>query len=95
MSDYQSYVKGHPAEIKVLTRRFGVPNSASIDVSIEHDGYKALKKALEMGPEAVINEVKNSGLRGRGGAGFNTGIKWSFVPKNVPKPKYIVCNADE
>ncbi|PYV02543.1 MAG: NADH-quinone oxidoreductase subunit NuoF, partial [Acidobacteria bacterium] len=95
MPDYQSYVKGHPAEIKVLTRRFGVPNSASIDVSIEHDGYKALKKALEMGPEAVINEVKNSGLRGRGGAGFNTGMKWSFVPKNVPKPKYIVCNADE
>src|SRR6266581_5497737 len=95
MSDYQSYMKGHPAEVKVLTRRFGAPNSASIDVSIEHDGYKALKKALEMGPEAVINEVKNSGLRGRGGAGFNTGMKWSFVPKNVPKPKYIVCNADE
>ena len=95
MSDYQSYTKGHPAEVKVLTRRFGVPNSNSIDVYLEHDGYKALKKALEMGPEAAINEVKNSGLRGRGGAGFNTGMKWSFVPKNVPKPKYIVCNADE
>ena len=48
-----------------------------------------------MKPEDVINEVKNSGLRGRGGAGFNTGMKWSFVPKQSAKPKYVVCNADE
>src|SRR5260370_34640041 len=48
-----------------------------------------------MSPEDVINEVKNSGLRGRGGAGFNTGMKWSFVPRQSPKPKYVVCNADE
>jgi NADH-quinone oxidoreductase subunit F len=95
MSDYQSYMKGSPLEVRVLTRRFGIPNSSSIDVYLEHDGYQALKKALELGPEGVINEVKNSGLRGRGGAGFNTGMKWSFVPKNVPKAKYIVCNADE
>jgi NADH-quinone oxidoreductase subunit F len=72
-----------------------LPNSIAIDVYLANDGYTALKKALQMGPENVINEVKNSGLRGRGGAGFNTGMKWSFVPKNVNKPKYVVCNADE
>src|SRR5579864_2719142 len=95
MSDYQNYMKGSPLEVKVITRRMGISNSASIDVFLQNDGYKALKKALELGPEGVINEVKNSGLRGRGGAGFNTGMKWSFVPKNINKPKYMVCNADE
>jgi len=95
MSDYQYPMKGSPHEVKVLTRRFGLLNSASIDVFLAHEGYRALKKALEMGPDKVINEVKNSGLRGRGGAGFNTGMKWSFVPKNINKPKYVVCNADE
>ena len=68
-------------------------------------GYSALRKILELGeadgkprgltPDQVIAEVKASGLRGRGGAGFPTGLKWSFVPKGSPKPKYIVCNADE
>ena len=48
-----------------------------------------------MSPDDVINEVKKSALRGRGGAGFPTGMKWSFVPKDSPKPKYVVCNADE
>lgn len=95
MSDYENYLKGSPLEVKVLTRRFGLPNSTSIDVYLAHEGYQALKKALEMGPDAVVSELKNSGLRGRGGAGFNTGLKWSFVPKSNPKPKYIVCNADE
>ncbi len=95
MSDYQSYSKGSPLEVKVLTQRFGIPNSASIDVYLEHDGYKGLKKALQMTADGVINEVKNSGLRGRGGAGFNAGLKWSFVPKQTNKPKYVVCNADE
>jgi NADH-quinone oxidoreductase subunit F len=95
MSDYQNYLKGSPLEVRVLTKRFGIPNSTAIDVYLQHDGYKALRKALEMGPEAVINEMKNSALRGRGGAGFNTGMKWSFVPKQSAKPKYVVCNADE
>ncbi|OLB93779.1 MAG: NADH oxidoreductase (quinone) subunit F [Acidobacteria bacterium 13_2_20CM_2_57_12] len=59
-------------------------------------GYKALEKALkEMTPESIIEEVKKSNLRGRGGAGFPTGMKWSFVPKDTPKPKYVICNADE
>ena len=95
MADYQNYAKGSPLEVKVISRRFGIPNARSLDVYLQHDGYKALQKALGMAPEAVINEVKNSGLRGRGGAGFNAGMKWSFVPKQSNKPKYVVCNADE
>jgi NADH-quinone oxidoreductase subunit F len=93
--DFQSYIKGSPLEVKVISRRFGIPNSASIDVYLQNEGYKAIEKALSMKPEDVINEVKNSGLRGRGGAGFNTGMKWSFVPKESTKPRYVVCNADE
>ena len=56
---------------------------------------RALDKALGMEPAAIVEEVKNSGLRGRGGAGFPTGMKWSFIPKDNPKPKYLVVNADE
>ncbi|MEX2263231.1 MAG: NADH-quinone oxidoreductase subunit NuoF [Bryobacteraceae bacterium] len=82
-------------EIKVLTRRFGLPNSASIDTYLSTDGYKAFRKALEMTPEQIVEELKISNLRGRGGAGFPTGMKWSFVPRTSPKPKYIVVNADE
>lgn len=83
-------------EVRVLTRRFDLPDSASMDTYLANDGYKALDRALrEMTPEAVIEEVKLSNLRGRGGAGFPTGMKWSFVPKQSAKPKYIVCNADE
>lgn len=59
------------------------------------NGYTALKKALGMTPDDVINEVKKSNLRGRGGAGFPTGMKWGFIPKQASKPKYVVCNADE
>jgi NADH-quinone oxidoreductase subunit F len=95
MSDYENPAKGSPLEVKVISKRFGIPNSASIDVFLQHDGYKAIQKALGLKPEDVINEVKNSGLRGRGGAGFNAGMKWSFVPKQITKPKYVVCNADE
>src|SRR4029079_12697263 len=57
--------------------------------------YKSLTKAMGMTEDAIIQEVKDSALRGRGGAGFPTGMKWSFVPRDSPKPKYIVCNADE
>src|SRR5207244_12386166 len=66
-----------------------------IDRYLELDGYKAVQTALGMQPDAIINEVKVSGLRGRGGAGFNTGMKWSFVPKQSPRPKYVLCNGDE
>src|SRR5688500_11253789 len=77
-------------------RRVHLENSRSLDVYRRNGGYEALKKVLDgMSPDDVINEVKASGLRGRGGAGFPTGMKWSFVPKDSPKPKYLVCNADE
>ncbi|MDE3198219.1 MAG: NADH-quinone oxidoreductase subunit NuoF, partial [Acidobacteriota bacterium] len=85
----------HPSELRLLTRRFGLPNSQSIDTYLANDGYKAFEKALGMSQDEIINEVKTSALRGRGGAGFPTGIKWGFVPRNSPKPKYIVVNGDE
>jgi NADH-quinone oxidoreductase subunit F len=86
----------HAAEVPVISRRFGLPNSHTLDVYLQHDGYKALEKALtEMTPEQIIEEVKKSNLRGRGGAGFPAGVKWSFVPKETTKPKYIIANADE
>src|SRR5580693_2136640 len=89
------YNEPSPLETKVLTRRFGLPNSASIDTYLANDGYKAFEKALHMPWKDVIEEVKISNLRGRGGAGFPTGMKWSFVPRKSPLPKYIVVNADE
>jgi NADH-quinone oxidoreductase subunit F len=80
----------------LLLARFKSENSHTLAVAREHGAYDALKKVLtSMTPEQVIEEVKKSALRGRGGAGFPTGMKWSFVPKDSPKPKYVVCNADE
>src|SRR5664280_2838674 len=84
-----------PLETKVLTRRFGLPNSASIDTYLATEGYQAFLKAAKMKPEEIIAEVKVSNLRGRGGAGFPTGMKWGFVPRTSSKPKYIVVNGDE
>ncbi len=89
------YNEPHPLETRVLTRRFLLQNSASIDTYLANDGYKAFMKAVAMTPEDIINEVKTSSLRGRGGAGFPTGMKWGFVPRNTGKPVYIVVNADE
>jgi len=89
------YNEPSPLEVKVLTRRFGLPNSASIDTYLANDGYQAFLKAAKMKPEEIINEVKASNLRGRGGAGFPTGMKWSFVPRTSDKPKYVVVNGDE
>jgi len=85
-----------PQETPLISRMFGVKDSRKIDVYLQHRGYQSLEKALkEMTPAAIIDEVKKSNLRGRGGAGFPTGMKWSFVPKDNPKPKYVICNADE
>ncbi len=89
-----AYLVSHPDEVKVISSRFG-KGAADIDRYLELDGYKAVQMALQMGSEAVINEVKASNLRGRGGAGFPTGMKWSFVPKESAKPKYVLCNGDE
>jgi NADH-quinone oxidoreductase subunit F len=84
----------HPDEVKVVSKRFG-QGAASLDRYLALDGYKAVQKALQLGPEGIINEMKASNLRGRGGAGFPTGMKWSFVPKESAKPKYVLCNGDE
>ena len=83
---------------RIVLSRCGVIDPESIDQYIAHDGYAALRKALtSMTPEAVIAEVKLSGMRGRGGAGFSTGMKWTFArdAKSATGKKYIVCNADE
>ncbi len=84
----------HPDEVKVVSRRFGL-GAANLDRYLELDGYKAVQKALAMQSADIIEEVKKSNLRGRGGAGFPTGLKWSFVPKESAKPKYVLCNGDE
>jgi len=84
----------HPDEKKVISSRFG-KGAANIDRYLELDGYKAVQKAITLGADGIINEMKTSSLRGRGGAGFPTGMKWSFVPKESAKPKYVLCNGDE
>jgi len=89
------YNEPSPFEVKIVTRRFGTPNSHTLDVYLQTGGFRAFRKALGMQPGQIVDEVKTSGLRGRGGAGFPAGMKWSFVPRNNPKPKYIVVNADE
>jgi NADH:ubiquinone oxidoreductase subunit F (NADH-binding) len=80
-------------EMRVLLKHADQINPESADDYIKVGGYKGLEKARSMGPKALIEEVKKSGLRGRGGAGFNTGMKWSFVPPS--ETKYVVCNLDE
>ena len=89
-----AYLVSHPDEVKVVSKRFGM-GATNLDRYLELDGYKAVQKAISMGADAIINEVKASNLRGRGGAGFPTGLKWSFVPKQSAKPKYVLCNGDE
>ena len=79
----------------VLTAHWDDPKSFEIESYKKHGGYVALKNSLKMTPDEVIGIVKDSGLRGRGGAGFPTGLKWSFVPQNDGKPHYLVVNADE
>jgi len=79
----------------VLLRARGVADSRAITTYLAADGYEGWKKALSMTPEAVTQVVIDSELRGRGGAGFPTGRKWSFVPKDHPGPRYLICNADE
>ena len=78
----------------VLIKYVREPNSFTIDFYLQHEGYEALRTALGKKPEEIIDLVKASGLRGRGGAGFPTGMKWQFVDKKT-EPRYIVCNADE
>ena len=81
----------------VCFNTFGAEESWTLETYEAHDGYQVWRKILagELTPEQVIDEVKASGLRGRGGAGFPTGLKWSFMPRKDPIQKYLVCNSDE
>lgn len=86
----------HPLEKRVILEGVEHAQSWTLDVYEKKiGGYKAARKAVTMEPEAITNDVKNSGLRGLGGAGFATGVKWSFIPKAPTKPVYLVCNGDE
>ena len=80
---------------KILLKNIDNPNSADINEYIKAGGYRNLSKALDMQPKDILEEVKRSGLRGRGGAGFPTGMKWSFAIADPKSPKYLLCNADE
>ena len=79
----------------VLTKRWLSPEAWSMKTYEQLDGYAALKKALKANPDDLIQLIKDSGLRGRGGAGFPTGLKWGFIPQGDGKPHYLVVNADE
>ncbi len=85
----------HPRETLVLSKYFGDAEARSLDGWKKRGGYKALEMALGMDPVAIQGVVKESGLRGRGGAGFPTGLKWSFMKLGDGKPHYLCCNADE
>ena len=86
----------HSKQFKIVLRNVGYADPESIDEYILRGGYKAMEKAIfTMTPEKVISEVKNSGLRGRGGAGFSTGLKWELTRKEPGEEKYVICNADE
>jgi NADH-quinone oxidoreductase subunit F len=87
--------KPHEKETVVLSQYFGDPEARTYAGWVKRGGYEALRQALSKSPGDIIETVKESGLRGRGGAGFPTGVKWSFMPKEKTKPHYLCCNADE
>jgi len=90
-----AYPYRHERETRILSEAFGDPKARTLAGWKERGGYQALEKALGMSRDDVIEVVKQSGLRGRGGAGFPTGVKWSFMPKDDGKPHYLLINADE
>ncbi len=91
-----SDMSGHVKQLRIVLRNCGIIDPESIEEAIAHDAYEALARVLTgMTPESVIKIIKDSGLRGRGGAGFPTGLKWEIASKNKSDEKYVVCNADE
>jgi NADH-quinone oxidoreductase subunit F len=90
-----AYPYRHSSETPIISKHFGEPEARTLKGWEARGGYLALRKALGMTRAEVIGEVKNSGLRGRGGAGFPTGVKWSFMPLSSGKQHYLLCNADE
>ena len=83
-------------QVRIALKNCGIIDPQNIDEYIARDGYCALEKVLlELSPDDAITIMKDSGLRGRGGAGFSTGIKWEFCRRSRATPKYVICNADE
>ena len=81
---------------KILLDKINVPSIRTYEVYRKEGGYASVEKAIKtLTPDEVVEEVKTSGLRGRGGAGFPAGMKWSFIDKKSGKPRHLVCNADE
>src|SRR5256714_13244105 len=86
----------HPLDHRLIFKKIGrVDYTTDIDCYLRHGGYEQLKKAITMSRTEIVNEVKTSGLRGRGGAGFPCGVKWSFIKQDEKKPVYLICNADD
>ena len=86
----------HPLEHRLVFKNIGRKNwTTGIDCYLKDGGYEQLRKAVTMSKTDIVNEVKTSGLRGRGGAGFPCGVKWSFIKPDEKKPVYLICNADE
>jgi NADH-quinone oxidoreductase subunit F len=95
-SNLEPQASSHPLEHRLIYKNIGRTDwTTDIDCYLRHGGYEQLKEALTMPRSDIVNKVKNSGLRGRGGAGFSCGLKWSFVKPDEKRPVYLICNADE